>query len=222
MSGGLPAGITYKINKKMKKLFLSLVFLISGLGAQAQFAKLDRYPQIPASFDNIFVDVVRNYAAGVLHSNFGQYFGQFTPEGEAYGYGVFFTDPDGQIIGQFYKGELLQGIRMGSESVQVGTTTHYTVYNLKTAEVECIMKDGIRYLPDAERKDQWKYVQMKYANGAKYVGETVNGKRDGFGIYYYADGDYYFGRFADDKPIGYGAIFKTDNRVLIQCWDKEQ
>ncbi len=205
----------------MKKILLLSAFFFSCLASQAQFAKLDRYPQIPEAYDIFFVETVRDFATNVLHSNYGQYFGQFTPDGEAFGYGVFYTDPDGMIIGQFYKGELLQGIRMGSETVQVGSTSHYTVYDLKTAEVECIMKDGNRYLPDAERKEQWKYVQMKYANGAKYVGETVNGKRDGFGIYYYADGDYYFGRFADDKPVGYGATFKTDNRVLIQHWDKK-
>ena len=61
-------------------------------------------------------------------------------------------------------------------------------------------------------------MQITYKNGDKYVGETVNGQREGYGIYYYHHGDFYFGRYKNNKPYGYGATFTTGNRVTIQDW----
>lgn len=204
----------------MKKLLFLLLFAVGTTAVKAQFARLDRYPLIPTEYEAVYVDVVRNYAASILNSSSGQYFGQFTPEGEAYGFGTFYFNSGSMATGAFYNGILLFGIKQNSQSVEVGTEQHHVVYDLQTSEVKVVVKDGVDYLPNAERKAQWKYVQISYANGAKYVGETVNGRRDGYGIYYYADGDFYYGRFADDKPVGYGAVFKTDNRIVIQNWDE--
>lgn len=205
----------------MKRILLFTIMLAGTLSVKAQFTKLDRHPVIPVEYDAVFVDHVRNFVGGVIRSSYGQFFGQITPQGELTGYGTFYTDRDGEIVGQFYNGQLIVGIKQGNDIVKVGTETHYAVYDLRTAELLYIMKDGEKYLPDADHKEAWKYGQLKYANGGKYVGELVNGKRDGFGIYYYADGDHYFGRYSDNRPVGYGAMFKTDNSVVIQKWENK-
>ena len=165
------------------------------------------------------MDVVRNFASKVMNGASGQYFGQYTPEGEAYGFGTLYTDQNGIAVGAYRNGSLLFGIRSGLQLAKVGTEQHYVVYDLVTSECLYVMMNGVKCPPDAANKEAWKYVQIKYGNGAKYVGETVNGKRDGYGIYYFADGDYFYGHFVNDRPLGYGALFKTNNHVVIQYWE---
>jgi hypothetical protein len=41
----------------------------------------------------------------------------------------------------------------------------------------------------------------------KYIGETQNGKKHGFGICNYQNGDYYIGKFNNDKKEGWGKYF---------------
>ena len=63
-----------------QKIFL-LVFLATSFlapSAHAQFARLDKYPQIPTQYDAAFVDHVKDFASGVAKSSYGQYFGQIT------------------------------------------------------------------------------------------------------------------------------------------------
>ena len=64
-------------------------------------------------------------------------------------------------------------------------------------------------------------MSLTYQNGDRYVGEIVNGKRDGYGIYYYAEGNYYYGQYKDNRRRGYGALFRTDNSISLQFWGPE-
>jgi hypothetical protein len=50
------------------------------------------------------------------------------------------------------------------------------------------------------------------------VGETVDGKRSGYGIYYYSNGNYYYGKYLNDERKGHGAMFRTDSSIALQCW----
>lgn len=205
----------------MKKI-LCLLSLLVTLSAQAQFTRLLRHPEIPREYDAVFVDLVKGYYGGVARSSYGQYFGQMSPEQDAYGYGIFFTDHDGEICGQFRNGNLLMGIRRGTAIVRVGTEDHYTAYDLLTGEAQYIFLNDEKYHLDQEHLEAWKFMQLEYANGDKYVGETRNGQRDGYGIYYYNNGNFYYGPYKDNKPIGYGALFHTDNRVSLEYWDGPQ
>jgi hypothetical protein len=45
-----------------------------------------------------------------------------------------------------------------------------------------------------------------YENGDKYVGEFLNGKIHGIGIYTYANGDKYVGEFVDGKFASKGTF----------------
>lgn len=189
------------------------------LTANAQFAKLERYPDIPADYHATFVDCVKGYISGVVKSMYGQYFGQVTKGGDIYGYGSFYTDQDGVVYGEFRNGNLLFGIKMGNRIVKVGTSDHYSVYDLTTGELLYIIKNEQKYLPDAEAKSKYKFLSLNYQNGDKFVGECIDGKREGYGIYFYSNGNYYYGGYRDNKPVGYGALFKTNNHITIQYWD---
>ncbi len=45
---------------------------------------------------------------------------------------------------------------------------------------------------------------MNWAKRDKYVGQWVNGERDGQGTYYWANGDKYVGQFKNSKSHGLG------------------
>jgi hypothetical protein len=53
-------------------------------------------------------------------------------------------------------------------------------------------------------------VVLNFADGARYVGDVVNGKRHGRGVLTLADGEIYEGEFRDDKKSGKGVLTLTD------------
>lgn len=205
-----------------KTLFLAILLpTLFVLTAQAQFARLDKYPQIPSQYDAAFVDYVKDFASGVAKSSYGQYFGQITRERNVYGFGAYYTDNDGVIYGQYRLGNFLFGIKLGSRIAKVGSNDHYICYDLTTGDPLYIMKDGDKYLLPADYGEIYRFESLTYQNGDKYVGETVNGKRDGLGIYYYNNGNYYYGRYKDNDRRGFGAMFFTNNTLTIQYWKGE-
>ena len=65
-----------------RNILLAIVFaIIAPLSLQAQFARLDKYPQIPSHYDATFVDYVKDFASGVAKTSYGQYFGQIGGNG---------------------------------------------------------------------------------------------------------------------------------------------
>jgi hypothetical protein len=52
---------------------------------------------------------------------------------------------------------------------------------------------------------------MEYSNGEKYIGETSNGLRDGYGTYYYHNGEKYEGHWLKNTKNG---NYKIDNLFL--------
>ena len=54
--------------------------------------------------------------------------------------------------------------------------------------------------------DSVKVETITYSDGAKYTGETLNGKMHGKGILYYADGTVYDGMFSSGFPEGKGVM----------------
>ena len=54
--------------------------------------------------------------------------------------------------------------------------------------------------------------EIKYNNG-RYVGQVVNGLKEGKGIYYYNNGDRRMGDYSNDKPIGRHALLTRNGEV---------
>ncbi len=205
----------------MKKALYTLLLFITCVTAKAQFSRLEKYPTVPTAYDAAFVDFCKDFASGVAKTGYGQYFGQITREKNIYGYGSYYTDSDGVIYGQFRYAEFVFGIKMGIKMARVGTNDHYIAYDLTTGDPLYIMKDGQKYTLPADYGQTFRFESLTYQNGDKYVGETVNGKREGLGIYYYANGNYYYGRYVNNDRKGYGAMFRTDNTLSIQNWKDE-
>ncbi|MBQ0023431.1 MAG: hypothetical protein KBT29_09365 [Prevotellaceae bacterium] len=204
----------------MKRLFF-LIMLVSSVAANAQFARLDKYPNIPTQYDAAFVDFVKDFASGVAKSSYGQYFGQITRERNIYGFGAYYTDQDGVVYGQYRLGNFLFGIKMGVQTAKVGSNDHYICYDLTTGDPLYISKNGDKYSLPADYGQNYRFESLTYQNGDKYVGETVNGKREGVGIYYYNNGNYYYGKYLNNERRGFGAMFFTNNTITIQYWKGE-
>lgn len=202
-------------NMKILTLLLSMALPMT---LHAQFAKLDKYPQIPAQYDAAFVDYVKGFASGIAKTSYGQYFGQITRDKNIYGFGAYYTDQDGVVYGQYRLGDFLFGIKMGIRTANVGSNDHYICYDLTTGDPQYIMKDGGKYSLPADYGKTYRFESLNYQNGDRYVGETVNGKRDGIGIYYYSNGNYYYGRYKNNERLGFGAMFFTNNTITIQYW----
>ena len=56
--------------------------------------------------------------------------------------------------------------------------------------------------------------EIKYDNG-RYVGQVVNDKREGKGIFYWNDGDRYEGDYKNDKREGKGIYYYNDGGIEI-------
>lgn len=57
-----------------------------------------------------------------------------------------------------------------------------------------------------------------WANGKRYEGNFVRGKRTGFGVMYTGDGDRYEGEWKDGKPAGKGTMFQEGGLEIKVEW----
>lgn len=196
--------------------------LLASVVSFAQKIDLERYTSVPEEYDRVFIDHCKTMASGVATSPLGQYFGQITPDRSLYGFGTFYTDRDGVITGQFRDAYFLFGIKMGVTTALVGSNEHYTCYDLTSGDPLYVVKDSVKYDLSDDFINKYKFVSLTYQNGDKYVGEVVDGKRDGLGIYYYVNGNYYYGKYRNNVRSGAGAMFKTDNTITINFWSKSE
>ncbi|CAD8167607.1 unnamed protein product [Paramecium octaurelia] len=56
------------------------------------------------------------------------------------------------------------------------------------------------------------YVNETYPNGQRYVGEKINGKKEGRGRLYYKEGGYYDGNWKNDRINGQGVLYYASGR----------
>lgn len=195
-------------------LFCTLLFVLSPLKAQDELYKYDR---IPEGFQQVFNDVGRECATGLITTKNGQYWGQMR-NGILYGYGIYIANDGSQWVGQYREGECIFGLMIDSSTATIGSKSFYTVYDLTSCELKRIHKDGFDVTPDAQQCTPYRFEAMNYANGDRYVGETYNGKRHGYGIYYWNDGKFWYGQYKENIRDGYGILFGEDHKVLVRKW----
>lgn len=63
---------------------------------------------------------------------------------------------------------------------------------------------------------------LNYTNGDKYVGEVLNGQREGYGTYYYQNGDKYEGIWQKNKKHGMGSMYYKDGNMYIGQWKNSE
>jgi hypothetical protein len=66
--------------------------------------------------------------------------------------------------------------------------------------------------------DGRKFEIINYPDGAKYLGETKDGKIHGYGIYVWTDGAIWYGEWKDGVRDGNGIEIKSDGAILTGQW----
>jgi hypothetical protein len=67
--------------------------------------------------------------------------------------------------------------------------------------------------------DDYKFDIINYSSGDKYIGETIEGKANGYGIYLWSDGDMWYGQWKDNKCAGYGIFVTYNAEIITGIWD---
>ena len=105
------------------------------------------------------------------------------------------------------------------ESVIINMNQFINNYK-KKIEIELKALDDIQnkhFNNGSSNIKQKKMTEESYENG-KYIGEMVNGKREGKGTYFFADGDVYEGEWKDGKKEGKGTYYFKDGDIYEGYW----
>jgi len=71
-------------------------------------------------------------------------------------------------------------------------------------------------------KEREKKKEIKLKSGAKYTGEWLGDKRDGYGVQIWKDGSRYEGTWLDDKAHGSGKLYHADGDVYEGEWKDDK
>lgn len=204
------------------RTFLLSLALSAGSMAFAQSSDLQKYAMLPEPLVEVFLDHVQAFPSTTISIGQDQYYGQTDSKGSLYGFGRYVRADGVQVFGLFREGKLIQGITLLNTSASVGDATHYANYNLTTGQLDYVFQGSHRQLFDTRALRGNKFLSLTYVNGDQYVGETLDGKRHGLGIYFYANGDIWFGVYQDNVRKGYGATFTIDDHLIIGKWNGEE
>lgn len=72
--------------------------------------------------------------------------------------------------------------------------------------------------PNTGSYSSYKFECIEYTDGSKYVGETKDGKRHGYGIYIWKNGDVWYGPWEDGMRKGYGIKMYYNGSIKYGRW----
>lgn len=208
----------------MMRIFFTFLFLSVISMSSVSQERLTLYPEMSDVLQQVFCDYVReNAEIRYISNRSGQYVGQLINH-TIYGWGYYLSDNGSQAFGQFRKGKHVFGITIYEHMARVGSDDHYVEYDLSAGKIAKIhtkegdMKLSAPYIDADSVKSPYGFKRLTYSNGDVYYGETYNGRRHGYGVYYWTNGDFWYGKYSDGYRQGYGALFKADNRVFYGKW----
>ena len=93
--------------------------------------------------------------------------------------------------------------------------------NKNVEKLKTLLNESINILENKFKNiklnDKINKEELKYNDG-RYIGEVVNGKKEGKGIYYYNDGDRYEGDWKNDIREGKGIYYYNDGERYEGDW----
>lgn len=202
----------------MKYLLLLCACFLTVHTATAQEVELNRYDFQSEDLQRVFCDYVKKLCeVKYIASSNGQYIGQ-TLDGVIYGWGYYLSNEGNQIVGQYRNGKCFFGITMGTNSATVGSDEHFVTYDLTTGKILRLHTDEGDFGCPNDLVDKLLFKKLTYSNGDCYYGETLNGRRHGYGLYYWTNGDFWYGKYVNGYRQGFGALFKVDRRISYGKW----
>lgn len=64
----------------------------------------------------------------------------------------------------------------------------------------------------------YKFECIKFDSSGTYVGETLNGKSNGRGLFIYSNGELWYGEWMNGQKKGKGILFKNDGNIISGNW----
>lgn len=206
------------------KRVLPLLLLLLPLSLVAQ-KPLKLYDQMSDALQSVFCDyVTAEGEVRYVSSPYGEYLGHFIGN-TIYGWGYFLSNDSSQTFGQYRGGKHLFGITLTSKIARVGSAEHYVEYDLETGAILRTYDNEGYHSPTKEYINAVAaglphngFYRITYDNGDVYCGETFNGRRHGYGVYYWSNGDFWYGEYSNGYRQGYGALFKVDKHISYGKW----
>lgn len=207
-------------------LIAALLITVCAAPLSAQPA-VEHYQNCPDYICQMLTGIMTHECTPVSYAEGGGIYHGFSRRTQFFGWGSYRTTNGNRWIGLWDKGSCIFGILIKGKEGRVGSSTHYTVYDLVSGTIDYTYKDGERHTYSATQAEQspYRFVRINYESGDYYIGETKNGKRHGQGIYHWANGDYWYGTFSENYRQGYGALFSTDGTIDHGMWlgnDKQE
>jgi hypothetical protein len=93
----------------------------------------------------------------------------------------------------------------------------YLVYDTPGALSAVWRLVGWEHISESPNKDYQRSILYKitYADGSKYIGDILNGKRHGLGTYTWPDGRKYVGAFEDNRATGGWLVKAADQKGWV-------
>ena len=158
---------------------------------------------------------VRNGMGVYLWRDGTIYFGEFKDD-NMNGAGIYITGEGFQILnceyGIYYSGRFSDNLKSGTGYCydELGNL----LYNGEFADDKPVSE----YPDKSVQNASYKFEALDYDNNGKYIGSTVNGQRNGLGVYFWENGDMWFGNWENGQRNGYGIHISFSQTVTTGTW----
>ncbi len=155
----------------------------------------------------------KNNMSAYLWSNGAMYFGNFYGN-QLHDYGIYIVPEGYQVANcpnaKYYVGDWSNGKKSG-----IGTCYDASGKLIYYGE----FKDGkpVGTYP-MTGYENYKFQTIDYTNGDKFIGETENGKRHGYGVYAWNDGRIWIGNWTDNVRNGKGIDIASNGTLTTGTW----
>jgi len=159
---------------------------------------------------------VRNGLGVYLWRDGTIYLGEFKDDNMD-GVGIYITGEGFQIrnceYGTYYSGGFSDNLKSGAGCCydELGNL----LYNGMFADDKPVSE----YPDDSDQNASYKFEMIDYDNNGKYIGSTVDGQRNGLGVYFWDNGDMWFGNWENGQRDGYGIHLSFSGAVTTGTWN---
>ena len=151
-----------------------------------------------------------------LHGDDGMYFGNYLGN-KKNGYGIYIVT-EGRYISNCRYTKYFVGD--WSNDIKNGTGTCYDASGKLIYYGEFKDDKPTGTYPTTGSYSSKKFETIDCTDGDKYIGETKDGKRDGYGVYAWKNGHIWIGIWKDGERAGKGIYIASDGSLTTGSWDK--
>jgi len=163
--------------------------------------------------------------SAILYEEGSMYFGNLYGN-KKHGYGIFivanvYTKEEGKIFnGQFINCPYTKYYVGSWENDNMnGTGSCYDESGKLIYDGKFKDDKPVGTYPTTSSYDSYKFQTIDYTGGDKYIGETKDGKRHGYGVYVWKDGRIWIGSWKDGEREGQGIDIASNGNLITGYWE---